>query len=133
MRLPFRAAVLCSAFLWGAQSSAASLPATKTIPDIKPAAAVMAREAPITAPKVWRLKAGRPIHEQIIGWAAQEGWTLQWQPKVSWLAVADTEFEGECMEAVQAVVDGLFFEGKPIRLILWEGNRVAEVVSNDIR
>lgn len=133
MRLPLRAVVLCAAFLWGAQSSAASLLATKTIPDTRPAPAVVAGEAPAVAPKVWRLKAGHPIHEQIIRWAAQEGWTLQWQPKVSWLAVADTEFEGECMEAVQAVVDGLFFEGKPVRLVLWEGNRVAEVVSNDIR
>ena len=85
------------------------------------------------ARKTWLLQGGLPVHAQLQTWAAQARWQLVWQPRVSWLVVADTSFEGNFPEVIEKVVTSLFREGKPVRLVLWEGNRVAEVVSNDIR
>lgn len=81
----------------------------------------------------WKLAVNQPIHAQLQDWASRAGWQLTWQPKVSWLVAADTYFEGNFQSVIQEVVNGLFFEGKPVRLVIWEGNRFAEVVSNDVR
>jgi len=62
----------------------------------------------------WQLRRGVPVHTQLQGWAASSDWTLDWRPRVSW-------------------IEGLFFEGKPVRLVLWQGNHLAEVVSSDAR
>ena len=97
-------------------------------------AAGAAAQASSSTPRAsWLLRSGQPVHAQLQGWAAQAQWQLVWQPKVSWLIVADTQFEGTFPEVAEQVIRGLFHEGKPVRLVLWEGNRVAEVVSNDIR
>jgi len=58
---------------------------------------------------------------------------LNWQPRVSWLVAADVAFDGTFEDALKAVIEGLFFEGKPVRLVLWQGNHLAEVVSSDAR
>ncbi len=81
----------------------------------------------------WLLQGGQPVHAQLQAWAAEAQWQLVWRPRVSWLVTADTRFEGSFTEAIEKVTLGLFHEGKPVRLVLWEGNRVAEVLSNDIR
>jgi len=81
----------------------------------------------------WQLRRGVPVHTQLQGWAAQSDWTLTWQPRVSWLVAADVAFDGGFEDALKAVIEGLFFEGKPVRLVLWQGNHLAEVVSSDAR
>jgi len=81
----------------------------------------------------WQLRRGVPVHTQLQGWAAQSDWTLTWQPRVSWLVAADVAFDGSFEDALKAVIEGLFFEGKPVRLVLWRGNHLAEVVSSDAR
>jgi len=81
----------------------------------------------------WQLRRGVPVHTQLQGWASNSDWTLTWQPRVSWLVAADVTFDGTFEEALKAVIEGLFFEGKPVRLVLWQGNRLAEVVSSDAR
>jgi len=85
-----------------------------------------------TAP-LWELHRGVPIHTQLQAWASRSGWILHWQPKVSWLVAGDAGFDGSFEDALKEVVEGLFFEGKPIRLVLWEGNRLAEVIPIDVR
>lgn len=87
---------------------------------------------PIT-PQHWRLTRGLPVHQQLIAWGEKSGWTVRWQPTVSWLVAADANFEGDFSSAISKVVDSLFFEGKPVRLVLWESNQVAEVISSDVR
>jgi len=81
----------------------------------------------------WQLHKGVPVHAQLQAWAERSGWTLHWQPKVSWLVAGDVEWIGSFEDALKEVVEGLFFEGKPIRLVLWEGNRLAEVLPSDVR
>jgi len=87
----------------------------------------------LTPAQVWQLHKGLPVHTQLQSWAERSGWTLVWQHKASWLVAGDVEFEGGFEEALKEVIEGLFFEGKPIRLVLWQGNRLAEVVPNDVR
>ncbi|KXU38702.1 hypothetical protein AXE65_12360 [Ventosimonas gracilis] len=84
------------------------------------------------APSRWQLRRGLPVHSQLLTWAQQSGWTLTWKPRVSWLVAADVEFSGHFEQVLGEVIEGLFFEGKPIRLVLWEGNRLAEVVPSDV-
>jgi len=84
------------------------------------------------APSHWQLRRGLPVHTQLLTWAERSGWTLTWKPRVSWLVAADVAFVGNFEQALSEVVEGLFFEGKPIRLVMWEGNRLAEVVPSDV-
>jgi len=81
----------------------------------------------------WQLRRGVPVHTQLQNWASTSDWTLNWQPRVSWLVAADVAFDGTFEDALKAVIEGLFFEGKPVRLVLWQGNHLAEVVSSDAR
>jgi len=84
------------------------------------------------ASKRWQLRRGLPVHTQLLSWAERSGWALTWKPRVSWLVAADVEFEGNFEQALTEVIESLFFEGKPVRLVLWEGNRLAEVVPSDV-
>jgi hypothetical protein len=79
----------------------------------------------------WCLKRGEAIHDQLHDWARKAGWTLIWRPEFSWLTAADAQFAGDFPESLTAVIQALFAEGEPVRLVLWEANRVAEVVSHD--
>ena len=61
--------------------------------------------------------------------------TLIWQPRTSWLAIGDASFADikDVTLAVSEVITILRDEGKPIRLNIAEGNRIMEVVGNEIR
>jgi len=106
-----------------ASVSAGAIVAVDATPAVEPAA----RQAR------WQLRRGVPVHTQLQGWAASSDWTLNWQPRVSWLVAADVAFDGSFEDALKSVIEGLFFEGKPVRLVLWQGNHLAEVVSSDAR
>jgi len=81
----------------------------------------------------WQLRRGVPVHAQLQDWASSSDWTLTWQPRVSWLVAADVAFDGSFEDALKSVIEGLFFEGKPVRLVLWQGNHLAEGLSSDAR
>jgi len=119
---------------WAQQTDAAQ-PRAQTMPlaDAAEGAAPQAAGEPETPRQQWQLHQGVPVHTQLQTWAERGGWTLHWQPKVSWLVAGDVEFEGSFEQALTQVIEGLFFEGKPIRLVLWEGNRLAEVIPSDVR
>lgn len=87
------------------------------------------------APAAYQIVKDEPIHSQIEAWAKGAGWSLIWQPSVSWKAVGDASFAqfSDVTLAVAEVVGILRDEGKPIRLKIAEGNRIMEVVSNEIR
>lgn len=87
--------------------------------------------API--PAVWTLHRGQRVDDQLNQWAQSAGWTFMWKAPVSWLVVADTTFTGKFEDVVVQVVEGLYAEGKPIHLVLSAHNKVAEVISYDVR
>lgn len=95
--------------------------AAKPDPGAKPAAAV------------WTLKADEPIHLQFAEWARQAGWHFEWRLERSWRVPAATQFTGSFDQALSEAVEGLYAQGKPVRLILWEGNRFAEIVDVDAK
>lgn len=79
----------------------------------------------------WLLKAGQPIHAQLQAWALDAGWKLNWKMASSWIVPADVSFEGKFDEALERVVTALYGEGHAVRLMLWEGNKYAEVLNVD--
>lgn len=83
----------------------------------------------------FRLRRGVPIHTQLEAWARFAGWQLIWYPSVSWRAIGDADLNKtkDVSAAVEEVVNILRDEGKPIRLRISEGNRIMEVVSNEVR
>lgn len=85
---------------------------------------------PVAVQVVWKLERGLPIHTQLQAWAQRAGWTLLWRPDFSWRTAADASFEGEFSDAIEQVITALFEEGEPVRLILWEANQVAEVLTH---
>ncbi len=94
---------------------------------------LLADEAPPLERPAWRLQQGHPLHLQLEQWALASGWQLVWHPEFSWLIAADAQFYGEFPEAVSQVVESLFAEGHSIRLVLWKGNAVAEVFTDERR
>ena len=81
------------------------------------------------------IRKGVPIHQQLEAWARSAGWEFIWYPSVSWKAIgdADMNIHKEISAAVEEIVNILRDEGKPIRLRISEGNRIMEVVSNEVR
>lgn len=119
------------------------VPAGKAIQALPVAPVTVMSDLPIAtagtvAPKShkrFQLVKGYPIHSQLQAWAKEAGWDLHWYPAVSWKAIgsADMSAHKDVSTAVEEVIEVLRDEGKPIRLRISEGNRVMEVVSNDVR
>ena len=95
---------------------------------------VAAPPAPQPAP-AFLLKKDQPIHEGLQEWAVASGWELLWYPTMSWRTVREANLsrEPDVVAAVSKVIDILRDEGKPVRLKISDGNKVMEVLSNEVR
>ncbi len=133
------AALLVAAVFTSAASAQVTVSTDTYTPNTPKVTAVTLPFAPAPvkpAPEYqFHLKRGVAIHEQITEWAEKSGWTLIWQPRTSWLAIGDASFAEikDVTLAVSEVITILRDEGKPIRLNIAEGNRIMEVVGNEIR
>lgn len=94
-----------------------------------------AAELMVVRTRPFLIRKGLPIHQQLEAWARFAGWEFIWYPSVSWKAIGDADMNShkEISAAVADVVNILREEGKPIRLRISEGNRIMEVVSNEVR
>lgn len=92
---------------------------------------VNASEVSVARPEEWALKAGVAIHLQLAEWAKKAGWNFFWKSPKSWMVPADSVFTGSFDVALESVVRGLFEQGRPLRLVIWEGNKVAEIINAD--
>ncbi|MBS1196288.1 MAG: hypothetical protein H6R18_73 [Proteobacteria bacterium] len=90
-------------------------------------------EAAKPAAAVWTLRADVPIHLQFAEWARRAGWHFEWKLEKSWIVPATAQFSGTFDEVLSQAVEGLYAQGKPVRLIIWEGNRFAEIVDVDAK
>lgn len=117
-------------------SGASAAPANPriSITSASPVAEVRIQESPSQpSAGAWTLQAGRPIHVQFADWARTAGWTFEWRLEKSWIVPAAAQFPGSFDEALSQAVEALHAQGKPVRLILWEGNRFAEIVDVDAK
>jgi len=112
---------------------------THTAPTISQTSASLGSAHSLPAPSTkplpqrWQLRRDALLHEELADWAGRAGWQLRWQPGVTWQVAADSSFSGEFPDAIASVIESLYLEGRPVRLVLWEGNQVAEVVSHEVR
>lgn len=123
-----------SAVSW-AQAIEVSTQAFGSSPALPFAPAAQAVPAPAAMPPSFVLRKDEAIHEALQSWAKLSGWELIWYPGVSWktLRGADLSKQAEVTAAVAEVIDILRDEGKPVRLRISDGNKVMEVLSNEVR
>lgn len=98
-------------------------------PEPKPAEVKPVEAKPV--PPEWVLKGGVAIHVQLAEWAKKAGWSFFWKASKSWMIPAEAKFMGEFDVALEAVMRGLYEQGRPLKLIIWEGNKVVEIVDAD--
>lgn len=113
------------------------LPAEQAVTTIKPLKAARPQlkapanqKPPIQPITSWTFGTDKAIHVQLQEWARLAGWRLEWRLEKSWMVPAPTEFHGTYDQMLEQVVGQLYAEGKPVRLVLFEGNHYAEIVSN---
>lgn len=102
-------------------------PAAPVAPQLK---APANQKAPIQVITRWTFGTEKAIHVQLQEWARLAGWRLDWRLEKSWMVPAPTDFHGTFDQMLEQVVDQLYAEGKPIKLVMFEGNHFAEIVSN---
>lgn len=79
------------------------------------------------------LNEGAQIHEELERWCKASGWTLFWRPSVSWKVIKTTQIpEGDVVAAVQRVIETLRHEKKPVRMEVYRGNNVIEIISTGV-
>lgn len=79
----------------------------------------------------WVVYSGEEIHKALQRWAERAGWSFSWKPKRTWVAPTEVVLEGTFEEAIARFVTAMYEQGKPVRLILWKGNRFAEIVDDE--
>lgn len=109
------------------QSPAVVAPPVERIPAASPAPVA-------TAPLALTLNEGEPIHTELERWATSGGWKkFSWTLPYSWRVFSNTTFSGKtALEAISMVIENLRDEGKPVRMNVFEGNGVLEVVSGEL-
>lgn len=95
---------------------------------------VQVRSAPVTpviANDIWVLAAGEPIRDQIVGWGARAGWTVEWPRKLNWLVPATATLNGAFGDVdkgpVAQVVGALAEQHRPIHVQFHPGNHMIVV------
>lgn len=106
-----------------------SPPAVVKKGEVKPAEVKPVEAKPV--PPEWVLKGGVAIHVQLAEWAKKAGWSFFWKASKSWMIPAEAKFMGEFDVALESVMRGLYEQGRPLKLIIWEGNKVVEIVDAD--
>jgi len=101
-----------------------------------PVAAVVA--TPVAAPSpipaapvapIFLLKPGQRIDAQFIEWSKREGWSLLWTSEKSWVlpGTSSVTYAGPVDAAIESAVKDLYGNGVPVRLDIWEANKVMEI------
>lgn len=101
-----------------------AIPTTKV--DATSGAAPQPSATPMTT---FVLVPGQRIDVQFNEWSKREGWSLLWTSEKSWLlpGTSSVAYEGPVDAAIAAAVRDLYGNGVPVRLDIWEANKVMEV------
>ena len=91
-------------------------------------------DAPVLPKEIkWVLVGGKSIRTQLAQWAEVAGWHIDWKINVDWIVPSSVTYGGTFDHALETVIEQLYAQGKPVRLMIWNGNQVAEVVGNDVK
>lgn len=84
---------------------------------------------PVVVASAFVLKPGIRIDTQLVEWAKREGWSLIWTSGKSWFlpGTSTVSYAGPVDAAVEQAVRDLYGNGIPVRLDIWEANKVMEV------
>jgi hypothetical protein len=95
---------------------------------------IQVQSAPKTAVQsedIWVLSAGEPIRDQVKGWGARAGWTVEWPGKLNWIIPATATFEGAFGDVdkgpVAQIVKSLAADGRPLHVQFHPGNHTIVV------
>jgi hypothetical protein len=77
--------------------------------------------------QVWAINQGS-LSNQLMGWASSAGYQLVWKVNRDLEMTSYSQFPGSFHEAIKNLFNGLALAGHPLRVTLYEGNRVVEVV-----
>lgn len=116
------------------------LPSTPTVPAPAASAPVVQEEqamqqalGEVERSVEFTLNEGTQIHEELERWCQAAGWTLFWRPSVSWKVIKTTSIpEKDVVSAVQRVIETLRHEKKPVRMEVYRGNNVIEIISTGV-
>jgi hypothetical protein len=82
---------------------------------------------------VYSLRTGNLINEELVSWATPERWQLIWQVPSTWRVFANAAYRKKsAVEAISEVITQIRAEGKAIRMVVYEGNRVIEILPTDL-
>ena len=82
---------------------------------------------------VFVLSEGQPIHHELERWCKEHGWSFYWKPHKSWRVLKTTSIvEADVVAAVEHVVNTLRNENRPVRVEIYRGNNVIEVVPTKV-
>lgn len=87
----------------------------------------------IAMSKEFVLHEGAQINDELEKWCKESGWTLFWRPKMSWRVIKTTTIqESDVVAAVGKVIETLRQERKGVRMDVFRGNNVIEIMSTGV-
>lgn len=98
------------------------------VPVVVEPAAANPSAVPAAAP-AFVLMPGKRVDLQFAEWAKQGGWQVIWSSPKSWVVpgVDGVSYPGPVDVAIESAIRDLFANGIPVRLEIWEANKVVEI------
>ncbi|WP_407844109.1 TcpQ domain-containing protein [Desulfovibrio falkowii] len=81
------------------------------------------------APEIWNITPGT-LRVQLTAWASVAGYQIIWKTDHDYDIEAHANFKGNFLSAVEQLFSGLQRVGSPLRVTLYKGNNVMEVLEN---
>lgn len=112
----------------GEPAPAVTSPVPQYAPQYAPAQPVA--QATEVAAEAWVLtREDRTLKNAFERWAREANWMLSWEYPTDFQVEFDAQFEGDLIDAVAKVIDGLGGLQRPIRAEFYGGNRVLRILS----
>lgn len=90
------------------------------------------RSVPQLQTDVWSALSGSTLRTTLEGWAAVTGWTLIWDSPYDYKVEASATFRDTFENSVGRLVDSMSQANPELNAILYRGNRVLHVTSDDL-
>lgn len=109
---------------------AQAMPAVLLRPDASKSTADDTAAIAATHAKAWTLSpADKTLQSGLARWTAAEGWQLAWELSVDYPIATYTEIRGTFEEALEMVVKSMSRSEVPLKVFVYEGNKVVRVVA----